>query len=112
MKMSAEARGKLTEAIRHAATQKRLNYAEIGAISAVHPSQVSRICRGDFKTLSANVMQICTALQVPTPQGAASSPDLQSRLERSIVDLWDRTSEDAERLMKLMRQLADIRAHS
>ena len=48
--------------------ESALSDAEIGRMSDVHPSQVSRICGGSFRTISNNVMQICTILGVATSQ--------------------------------------------
>src|SRR3546814_3595133 len=51
--------------IAKARADSSLSDAEIAQISRVHPSQVSRICRGSFRTISNNVVQICNVLEVP-----------------------------------------------
>ncbi|MBV5268591.1 MAG: helix-turn-helix transcriptional regulator [Afipia sp.] len=46
------------------------SYAEIGRIAGVHGSQVSRICKGEFETLSQNVVQVCKVLGLPMAEVA------------------------------------------
>jgi hypothetical protein len=48
--------------------KRRLSNAEIGRLAIVHPSQVSRICAGNFKTISNSVVQICKILKVKVPK--------------------------------------------
>lgn len=47
--------------------------AEIGRLASVHPSQVGRICAGNFKTVSANVVQVCRVLGVKVPKMVESA---------------------------------------
>lgn len=110
MKLSRDARDKLAAIIADRVAQGNESYAEIGLRVGVHPSQVSRICRGEFKTASYNVMQICVALGVPF-EGLTSepvSPD-QRRLEVAVTAVWDKSSEDANRIVRMLRQLHDFR---
>lgn len=89
-----------------------MSFAEIGEATAIHPGQVSRICRGQFKTASASVMQICTFLGIPM-DGLSSQhqegDDYRRRLEQGIVAIWDGTSADANRILKLLRLVAEFR---
>src|SRR3546814_19182577 len=69
MQICMKATEKELEALRGQIAKARadssLSDAEIAQISRVHPSQVSRICRGSFRTISNNVVQICNVLEVP-----------------------------------------------
>lgn len=40
------------------------NYSQVGEKLGVHASQVSRICRGEFRTLSQNVVRVCSTLSL------------------------------------------------
>lgn len=89
-----------------------LNYSEIGLIARVHPSQVSRICRGEFKTLSHNVVQVCKALGVEIGAIMIVEPAddaLAQSLKRSVLEVWDQTPTDAKRLVRFLHDLAELR---
>jgi transcriptional regulator with XRE-family HTH domain len=45
-----------------------MSYADIARATGVDPSQVSRICKGDFKTFSDNLVQICRVLKIKVPR--------------------------------------------
>jgi transcriptional regulator with XRE-family HTH domain len=89
-----------------------MSFSEIAEATAIHPGQVSRICRGQFKTASASVMQICTFLGIPI-DGLSSQPlegdDYRHRLEQGIVGIWDGTSVDANRILRLLRLMEEFR---
>lgn len=92
---------------------KGLSYANISRSTGVDPSQVLRICRGEFRTVSLNVMQICTYLGVP-PQYAINSDDPSDaswhQLTTSIRKLWDRTPQDADRIITILEKIAEFRS--
>lgn len=78
----------------------------------VDPSQVSRIVRGDFKTVSSNVVQICKVLglkleTVTTPSG--NRDVAWSLLEASVRRLWDDSPQGAERIATMLDTIADLR---
>lgn len=94
-----------------ARSEMSLSNAEIGRISGVHPSQVGRICEGNFKTFSHNVVQVCNALGVTVPQ--TKSPHLPKdpswvKVERSIRKLWDATPEGARSIARMLDAIADV----
>jgi predicted transcriptional regulator len=80
-------------------------YSDISLKSGVNQGQVSRICRGKFKTKSGNVMQICTTL------GIAESTDL-TRLREAVLNLWDGSSTDADRISRLLELIGEVRRSS
>lgn len=94
-------------------TRRSLNWsmADLARRSEVHESQVSRICRGDFRTFGGNVVQICKALNI-----AATAPPLVGKadeagwalLEAALRKAWDRTPEGAARLVKVIEAVAGI----
>ena len=115
MKLDDTSSAKLKAEIEATRQRLGLSFSEIGRIADVHASQVSRICRGEFRTLSHNVVQVCMALGLKG-EGLGGPPSadeiLAGRLKAGILELWDRTPEDAERLIRLLDQLADLRGRS
>jgi transcriptional regulator with XRE-family HTH domain len=115
MKLDADSSEKLKQRIQSSLRQKGLTYADLSRMARVHPSQVSRICRGNFRTISHNVMQICINLDVilTTPESEELDIDpLAEELKRKILEVWDRTPADAKRLVKFLQQLAELRSGS
>ena len=88
------------------------SYAEIGRMSNVNQSQVYRICTGEFRTISNNVVQVCKVLgvQVETVQTRSGEDDASwRRLEMSLRNLWDQTPIGAKRITKILDSMADWR---
>lgn len=92
---------------------------EIGREAGVHPSQVGRICRGDFRTLSHNVVQICKTLEIPYRNlngGGQSSYEKPSEgwplLEKAVSRAWDRTPAGARRLAHAIEAIAALSVRS
>src|SRR3546814_3415524 len=94
MKATAEQLASLKVRIAEADAREGLSRAEIGRLSKVHPSQVGRICSGEFKTISNNVVQVCKVLglNLETVTAPATKADASwSRLEASVRGIWDNT---------------------
>ena len=89
-----------------------VNYSEIGRKSGVHPSQASRICRGEFKTISQNVVQICGALGIVVDGFSASetSDPAAAMLIRSVLSIWKGTPDDAIRVVEFLDSLEHLRS--
>lgn len=112
MNVTLESRRALVAEMTRRRADLRLTYAEIARRTGVDPSQVNRICKGQFKTLSENVMQICIFLGISEPHRPLLSADLDThrrQLEAGVLEMWDRTPQDAERILRLLRQLTDLR---
>jgi len=90
---------------------KALTNAEIGRISQVHPSQVGRICAGNFKTFSHNVVQICKVLDIKVPQleprQSAMAPEWAQAIS-SMRRIWDETPEGAQTIKRMLDAIADL----
>ena len=115
MKATTEQLVDLKRRIAEAVAESPLSRAEIGEFCCVHASQVSRICRGDFKTVSHNVVQVCKVLGVETETVKVKEPgqgQLAQRLASSLLGIWVRTPADAERLVRFLNNLADLRGPS
>jgi hypothetical protein len=117
MRLQPDQIAELSAKIEQAMGDKPWNFSALAARlpegSKVHVSQVSRICRGKFRTLSGNVVQVCKALNVSL-DGVVSPPPrstdpLQREIERNALALWDRTPEGADRVVRLLRQLSEFR---
>lgn len=92
-----------------------LTYSEIGKISNVHPSQVSRICNGHFKTFSHSVMQICKVLHINVPSLEAKQSDMApewAQAMSSMRKIWDETPEGAQLISRILDAIADLKVRT
>ena len=113
MKATADQLAKLKERITEAVLKRRLSQHEISQLGQVHPSQVSRICRGEFKTLSNNVMQICNILELELETIAMPATELDvswSRLEASLRKIWDNTPAGADKVVRMLDAIRKLRS--
>jgi transcriptional regulator with XRE-family HTH domain len=112
MKLTAKARQELAAEIRSRQADLGISYAEIARKAGVDPAQAGRICSGQFKTASANLVHICNILGVQSPHLPAHIPEVDANrrmLEAGVLEIWDQTPQDARRILKLLRQLAELR---
>ena len=89
-----------------------LTHKELGEKIGTSQSQVSRICAGRFVSLGYNVMQICIALGVDIPGNRSSLNADEQRLTDGILKIWDQTSADADRLLRLLESVGEVRKAS
>ena len=111
MKLTREQRTALAVRIADRRAVLEMNDVLIGTVAGVHPSQVGRICRGDFRTLSGNVVQICKVLGVGVEPIQIQSPcadDGWGRLEAAVLSTWDRTPDGADDLARVIEALAPL----
>ena len=115
MKPTRKQLDRLKSEITKAKSVSGLTYAQIGRMAGVHPSQVTRICRGNFKTLSHNVVQICNALNVAVSPSSlidsSTAPEWAQALA-SLERLWDQTPEGANRVARALEAIAELRTTS
>lgn len=89
----------------------KLSNAEISRRSGVHQSQVSRICGGQFKTFSSNVVQICNVLDVAVPHAtvAVSGEDpTWAKVQSCMKELRDETPECATAITRMIEAVAKV----
>lgn len=89
-----------------------LSNADLGRLVNVHPSQVARICAGEFKTISNNVVQICRILKVKAPK-IDEEPGMDTEWQKanaSLRRIWDETPEGAARIRRMLDAVADLHA--
>jgi transcriptional regulator with XRE-family HTH domain len=96
--------------LRSAVKKQQLTVTEIGRVAGVHPSQVGRICSGEFRTMSHNVMQVCRVLGIePTAQKSATAMDAAwAQLESDLRKLWEESPDRARQMAKLMDAMAKL----
>lgn len=102
----------LKNRIRQSLKVQSRSYAELGRLATVDPGQVWRICSGDFRTISNNVVQVCKVLGVPveTVRTGLREDDVSwDRLELSLRNLWDQTPEGADRIARILDTMAEWR---
>lgn len=91
--------------------ESELTKADLGRLANVHPSQVGRICTGEFKTISNNVVQICKILRVKVPKVAEEiEMDTEwAKANASLRRIWDNTPEGAAIIRRVLDAIADLR---
>jgi hypothetical protein len=96
--------------LRSAVKKQRLTVSEIGRLAGVHASQVGRICRGEFRTMSHNVVQVCRVLGLdPAAARPATERDAAwAQLERDLEKLWEESPDRARQIAKLMDAMAKL----
>ena len=110
MKLSRAEIEDLQRRLHLALKKQRFTAAEIGRLANVHPSQVSRICRGEFRTMSHNVVAICRVLGLDPAavRPAAKSDAAWAQVERNLRELWEESPDRARRMAKLMEAMTKL----
>jgi len=96
--------------LRSALKKQRLTVSEVGRLAGVHPSQVGRICRGEFRTMSHNVVQVCRVLGLePTVAKPATESDAAwALLERNLQKLWEVSPDRAKQMARVMESITKL----
>lgn len=114
MKLKDKDRVELARRIAARRIDLSMSISDLGRLADVHGSQASRICAGDFKTMSSNVVQICKVLGLEVEAvdtlrtGDAAA---WSRLEAAVRAAWDQTPSGADKLVNVMNAVAAIRGN-
>ena len=104
MKLSRADIEEVRRQLHSAVKNQHLTVAEIGRVAGVHPSQVGRICRGEFRTMSHNVVQVCRALGLD-PMAARRATEMDAawaQLERDLTKLWEDSPDRAREMARLL----------
>ena len=111
MKPTSKQLSELQKRISKKYAKSKLSKADIGRLANVHPSQVGRICKGDFKTISNNVVKICMALKVRVPKidGEIEMDIEWAKANASLRRIWDHTPEGAAIIRRVLDAIADLR---
>ena len=96
--------------LRFALKKQQLTVTEVGRLASVHPSQVGRICRGDFRTMSYNVVQVCRVLGISADAAkpATKSDASWALVERNLKQLWEDSPDRAKRMTRLMEAMTEL----
>jgi hypothetical protein len=108
MKLNEQSRKNLQRRIAARLSLMAISVTEVARRAEVDAGQASRICRGEFRTLSYNVMQICNTLEIDLI-GSSKGSAMDERLTAQLLALWDGSHEDAERLSRFLTELAKLR---
>ena len=110
MKLSRAEIADVGKRLRSAAKKQRLTVTEIGRLAGVHPSQVGRICRGEFRTMSFNVVQVCRVLGLDPSAGrpATKTDAAWAQLERNLRKLWEESPDRATQMARLMEAMTKL----
>lgn len=87
-----------------------MTYADISRASGVDPSQVGRICKGDFKTFSGNLVQICRVLKVRIPriEPRTEIDEGWQRVHASVSKICRDNPEGAVLIGRVLDAIADL----
>jgi hypothetical protein len=105
MKPTSKQLTAVKQLLEHKRSLSMLTNSEISRISGVHQSQVGRICSGQFRTFSFNVVQICKILNVSLPNLSTSDLDKDpswDKLQSRMRILWDETPESAKAIAQII----------
>lgn len=87
-----------------------MSYADIARATGVDPSQVGRICKGDFKTFSDNLVQICRILKVKVPR-ISPKEDVDrewSKVHASVSRICREHPDGAKLIGRVLDAIADL----
>lgn len=96
--MNLAATSVVYERIKKCRKLSALTQSEIAAGAKVHQSQVSRILRGDFRRVSANVIRICKFANIVFTDARTISPKLQ----KAVESVWDGSRAQEAAIVKLL----------
>lgn len=87
-----------------------MSYADVARATGVDPSQVGRICKGDFKTFSDNLMQICRVLKVKVPRiSPKEDVDTEwSKVHASVSRICREYPDGADLIGRVLDAIADL----
>lgn len=118
MKPTRNERADLVRRIQAERRRRGLSYAALAERAEVDPSQVSRICRGEFVTFGDSVVRICMVLELSQHElagiPAVAAPvrggkdAAWAKLERSMRRAWDETPAGADRLVRVISAVAKM----
>lgn len=93
------------------ALARRVPTVQAAADTRIHQSQVSRLFRGQFKRVSANVR---TLLDYAAGSGSRAGSGERSKVDKAAViraalGTWDQTPDGAKALVRLLRSVRGMR---
>lgn len=87
-----------------------ISFADIARATGVNPSQVGRICKGDFKTFSDNLVQVCRVLKVTIPR-ISPKEDIDkewSKVHASVSRICREHPDGAKLIGRVLDAIADL----
>lgn len=109
MKLSQNDIANLSASIEKARSLYGINYSQLAEKSCVNQGQVSRICRGKFKSVSQNVMQICNFLGVSlTPLFEKHAANETRDLPKLVGEITNGSPEIEQKLARLLGALKEF----
>ena len=93
------------------ALARRVPTVQAAADTQIHQSQVSRLFRGQFKRVSANVRTLLAYAAEPKRQASAAEPArlAEGAVIRAALQTWDQTPQGAQALVRLLKSVQRLR---
>lgn len=90
---------------------ERVSTVQVAADTGIHQSQVSRLLRGQFRRLSPNVRVLLAYAEKPARPIAPEQRRAAAKAAviKAALRTWDRTSEGARALVRLLRSVQEMR---
>ncbi len=104
MELTQKDISKISNAINKALKDRRMNASALAKKTDIHKTQISKFKRGLFKRYSSKLQQVCNELQIDIIQSPL--PELQ--INRAINDIWDGTTQHADKITKLIREIGPM----
>jgi hypothetical protein len=111
MRITSEAKSRLVSDLGERLNLKGWTRTECARHCRLNQGHLSRIFDGKFKTFSSNVMRICIFLGLDPVRYLLDQKALddRARIMDSAIAIWNGSSEDAERLVRLLQDIAGLR---
>jgi transcriptional regulator with XRE-family HTH domain len=111
MNLSSASKQRFLVDLRAAMRRNGWSQTELAEKCQLNQGQVSRICAGQFKNFSSNVMRICIMIGLEPEGYVADRPlvDDKARISETAIQIWDGTRDDAERVIALLRDILALR---
>jgi hypothetical protein len=93
------------------ALARRVPTVQAAADTRIHQSQVSRLFRGQFKRVSANVRTLLAYAAEPRRRPSADDPSRLAKgaVIRAALRTWDQTPQGARALVRLLKSVEVMR---
>lgn len=88
--------------------QRRIKHSEISAATKIHQSQVSRLLRGDFKTVNGHALELCKYASRILAITSRPTSEIREELIKHVLDLWDGSEQSGQKIIGLLNAIKNF----